>query len=221
VLAFCSHLRRAGIGALFLTHRPEALHLRLQQSGKALAWFLQGAGDPAKQTGRALPFFDAVAAGDDATAREVARRARHTWAQGDEYPEDFLFVEFFMQRSYLGAGEVECGRLLARYEECLEGAEDSRLPLCRALHERDARALDEALKAFLSERADDFEARAGSEPPESLATEALLSVEGLAVVRLAEQQGLSVAEDYLHVPSVARRGRAPASGLETWQQLEL
>ncbi|WP_158623825.1 Imm49 family immunity protein [Corallococcus llansteffanensis] len=220
VLAFCGHLRLAGIGTLFLTGTPEVFHQRLKQSGEAFAWFLQGAEVLSKQTGSTLPFFDAIAAGDMATAGEVAREARHSWAQGEEYEEDFLFVEFLMQRFFLGASQDTCERLLARYEQALQGAEDIRLPLCQALVTRDAEGFEESLKGFLSERDDRFESNANSESPERLATEALLSVEGLALVRLAEREGFPLAEDYLHVPSVALEGRAPSLESNSWRRLE-
>ncbi|ATB39511.1 hypothetical protein CYFUS_004955 [Cystobacter fuscus] len=92
---------------------------------------------------------------------------------------------------------------------------------CRpALVTRDAEDFEESLKGFLSERGDRFESNADSESPERLATEALLSVEGLALVRLAEREGFPLAEDYLHVPSVALEGRAPSLGPNSWRRLE-
>ncbi|MFP2930384.1 Imm49 family immunity protein [Pyxidicoccus sp. 3LG] len=203
-LACCQHLRIAGIGAFFLTGDPGALHGPLAQSGQAFATFLGQAEDGVKRTSRSLPFFDALAAGDDTTAATEARLSRHTWAEGEEYEEDFLFVEFLMQSFFLGASRETGERLLGRYEQVLQGAEDIRLPLCRALFERDSAEFDTALSTFLAERADGYEQRSEGEPPEVLATEALLSVEGLGLVRLAERWGLQVEEDYLHVPSLAR-----------------
>ncbi|QDF06534.1 Imm49 family immunity protein [Myxococcus xanthus] len=219
-LEFCSHLRHAGIGTLFMTATPEVLHLRLKQSGEAFAWFLRGANEHAKQTGAARPFFDAVAAGDMEVAREVAKHARRTPAHGEEYEEDFLFIEFLMQRYLLGAESAACERLLARHEHVLQGAEDTRLPLCRALLVRDAEMFDDALTQFLQEREDAFEANAAGEPPERLATEGLFSVEGMALIRLAMLEGIPVAENHLHVPGVALEGSAPISGKDTWRHLD-
>jgi hypothetical protein len=219
-LTFCRNLRVAGIGSLFLTGTPEVFHRRLQQSAWAFAWLLEGWGEAVKRTSRALPFFDAVAAGDFPAAARVAELSRRTCVPDEEYEEDFLFVEFLMQRFFLGATEDDCERLLGRYEQALQGAEDSRLPLCWSLLEREAVAFNEALSRFLSERSDGYEVRAEDEPPEILATEALLSVEGLALARLAERAGLSTEEDYLHVPSLAREGRAPMASAQVWEELE-
>lgn len=207
-LACCGHLRIAGIGSFFLTGDPEPLHGYLRQSGQAFAAFLSRVEDGMKRTSRSLPFFDALAAGDVTTAATVARLSRHTWAEGEEYEEDFLFVEFLMQSFFLGASRETSERLLGRYEQVLQGADDIRLPLCRALLERDSAEFDTLLKGFLVERADGYEARFESEPPEILATEALLSVEGLGLVLLAERWGMQVEEDYLHVPSLARTAAA-------------
>lgn len=219
ILTFCQNFRMAGTGALLLTGRAERFHWHLHQSGRAFAWFLANSKDSLQRTSRALPFFDAVVAGDLECAAEVARRARHTWARGEEYEEDFLFIEFLMRHFFLQAAPDETEALLQRYAQALQGTEDPRLGVCQSLLEKDARLFDESLNHFLSEQHDRFEQVADrtSLPEDVLATERYVSVEGLALVCLAESQGMATAEDYLHVPSIARERTALVFSADSWK----
>jgi hypothetical protein len=60
----------------------------------------------------------------------------------------------------------------------------------------------------------------GAVAPEILFTEGLLSVEGVALVRLAERSGINVEDDYVQVPSIAcERYRGPYSQ-DSWTTIE-
>jgi hypothetical protein len=223
IVTFCRNFRIAGIGDLFLTATSRTFHQRLHQSGRAFAHFLSRAEEARQRTSRALPFFDAIACGDLEGAGLIARDARHTWAQGEEYEEDFLFVEFLMQHFFLRASSEDCQALLKRYAKALQDAEDIRLEICRALLEKDEQAFGKSLEQFLLEREDYYELLAEQESveDEERFTEGLLSVEGLALVRLGESQGLATEEDYLHIPSIARE--PPPTGLppDSWRRISL
>lgn len=221
VLTFCRNFRIAGIGDLFLTARPRTFHTRLHQSGRAFAHFLARADDSAKRTSKSLPFFDALSAGDEEGATLIARHSRRTWAQGEEYEEDFLFVEFLMQHFFLGASKKDAQALLARYAQALQDSEDIRLELCQALLDKDEDAFGQTLERFLSERHDHYEAlvEQGAIADELRFTEGLLSVEGLALVRLAEAQGLATEEDYLHIPSIARESAPTGLPPDSWRRV--
>jgi hypothetical protein len=222
MLEFCEHLRIAGIGSLFLEGTSEGLLRRLSQSGRAFGHFLAGAPEASKRTSQCAPFFDAVAANDLEGAAQVARHARREWAQGVEYEEDFLFVELLMQHFFLGADPARCQALLARYEQALQGAEDVRWGLCKALLEVDGTAFDDALDLYLSERDDRLKRQVKKELmlPEAAATVGQLCVEGVALVRLAERKGLPTREDYLHVPSIAREPFTGAVRADSWLHLD-
>ncbi|MFL5348292.1 MAG: Imm49 family immunity protein [Hyalangium sp.] len=221
VLTFCRNFRIAGIGELFLTATPRTFHRRLHQSSRAFAHFLSRADDARKRTSKALPFFDAIAAGDLDGAALIARDSRRTWAQGEEYEEDFLFVEFLMQHFFLRASAADSQALLTRYAKALQDAEDIRLELCQALLAKDEEAFNPALERFLSERQDHYEklAEEGSVADEVRFTEGMLSVEGLALVRLAEAQGLTTEEDYLQVPSIAREPPPANLPPDSWRRI--
>lgn len=223
LLTFCRNFRIIGTGLLFLGGTAERFLSCLHHSGRAFAHFLEKMDEDSKLTSRCLPFFDAVAAGDSEGASQVARHARRTWARGLEYEEDFLFVEFLMQHFFLGASQADCAALLERYERSLQGTDDCRLELCRALLVKDSRMFESSLERFLSERRDamDEAEDSGRLAPEVFATEGHLSVEGLALVRLAEHKGMDTQEDYLHVPSVARRPASRLPAPDAWRYFRL
>ncbi|WP_434388721.1 hypothetical protein [Melittangium boletus] len=221
MLEFCEHLRIAGIGSLFLEGTSEGLLRRLSQSGRAFGHFLASVPEASKRTSQCAPFFDSVAADDFEGAAQVARHASRKWVQGVEYEEDFLFVELLMQHFFLGADLARCQALLARYEQTLQGADDVRWGICKALLEADAKAFDAGLEIFLSECNDRLKRQVKRELllPEAATTVGQLSVEGLALVRLAERKGLPTQEDYLHVPSIAREPFPGAVQPDSWQHL--
>ncbi|QDF01803.1 Imm49 family immunity protein [Myxococcus xanthus] len=223
VLAFCQNFRIAGIGKLFLDGSPDAFRFHLHQSGRAFAFFSAHASEEGRLGSKALPFFDALAAGDLQGAEEIARHSRRTWVQGKEYEEDFLFVEFCMQHACLGASRATLEALLERYEKALEGSEDFRLDVCRALMEAREDDFNAALEQYLEARSDEwaeFEDN-GSVAPEVLVTEGRFCVEGLSLVYMAERQGLMTEPDYLHIPSLARKGRPPAFDARSWERIDV
>ncbi|MFY0562676.1 Imm49 family immunity protein [Archangium lansingense] len=176
----------------------------------------------AKRLGKSRPFFDAVAAGDYEGAALIARHSRRSWAQGEEYEEDFLFVDFLMKLFFLDAPARDCEALLERYEACLQGAEDLRLDICKALLSADSEAFNEALERFLEARKDSLEEMAETQtfPEEMRATEWNLSVEGVALARLAERKGLRTEEEYLHVPSLAREDEPMSFHEDSWKDID-
>ncbi|WNZ62050.1 Imm49 family immunity protein [Myxococcus sp. MxC21-1] len=222
ILTFCDNFRVAGIGSLFLTGTSEPFLHNLHQSGRAFAHYLRNAGNADVRLSLSRPFFDAVGVGDFDGAALIARHARRSWAQGEEYEEDFLFIEFLIQHGVLAAPVSACEDLLARYERVLSGAEDLRLDVCRTLLQADSDAFNQALALFLSDRKDRLEAQAETTPfpEEFLATEWNFSLEGLALARLAERNGLETEEDYLHIPSLARAPDRTRPGDDSWMEVD-
>lgn len=219
VLEFCRNYRIAAIGQLLLGD-PAAFRVGLYKSGRAYLYFLEGAAEAQLLTSRAAPFFDALGTRDMEGAREIARRARRTWAPGVEYEEDFLYVDYLMGRFFRDLSDAAAVDLLQRYERALQGTEDVRLEVCRALLAGHGEAFDAAFDRMMAER----EARQarlqekGSLSEEDWATECQVSIEGLALVALAERAGLPVRSNYLFVPSLARDGAPPAEPPEVWME---
>jgi hypothetical protein len=87
-------------------------------------------------------------------------------------------------------------------------AEDLRLLVCRALEGTDPDDFESSLGHFLREERKVLDELydLGHMAPEAAATERHLSVVGLALTRLAEAAGLSLAAEYPGIPSPARDG---------------
>jgi hypothetical protein len=221
VLALCRNYRIAGLGALLLTGTARSFRLRLAQSGRAYAHHLAAAPESAKLGSKAEPFFDAVACGDAEGAADVARHARHGFAPGEEFEEDFSFPEYLMQRFFLSAPTGACAALLDRWSAALQGSADARLDVCRALQARDAAAFDASLRAFVAQRSDEWEALETSNraPPEVIETEGQVFVEGLAVVRLARGAGLATDPEYPHIPSIGLDDEPLAFPADGWRRV--
>jgi hypothetical protein len=222
VAGFCALFRRIGIARLFLTGLPEELFGELSRSGRALLYFLEGAGDDAKVTSKSEPFFDAVACNDAEAAQAIARQSRSTWNTGREYEDDFLYVYFLMSRFALESDRTTLPALLDRWTQLLQGGEDLRLPLCRALLASDQRLFDASLEALVTARERDAQRRIRNEElhPDDAPTTAKLWVELLALLRFADQAGLQTPEHLPLAPSVARRlDRARLPPPDAWRQV--
>jgi hypothetical protein len=195
-------MRRAAIASLLRTGRPGIFRQRLQQSGSAFAWYLGQSQPGAVRLSDSAPFLDAVAAGDLATASEIARRSHHVWVATDEYEEDFLFYEFLTTPA-LGAEAAATGpalKLLVRWEAALAGTEDPRLGVCRALIGGESSGFDAALLDFLNARERQQREALDMQEPEAAATESSVSIEGLALRRLAVEWGLTPAAEHPQIP---------------------
>jgi hypothetical protein len=219
-LFFCQAYRHAGIAHFLMYGDPLELFSSLSRSGRAYAHFLSLAPDTQKLTSRVAPFFDAVVAGDDAVAADIATLSRPTWNSDEEYEDDFLYALFLLRRFYLSASQAELTGLLQRYEQVLDGAPDPRLDVCLALLADDSGALDAALldlagavAKFIQERI-----RAGVVIDSFAETEPYIWVEGLALIRLARTRGLELSSDYPMAPSLAMIAGPASYAADDWQK---
>jgi hypothetical protein len=172
--------------------------------------------DEDKLTSRAACWWDAIAGGYWEAARDIARWSRTTHNPNREHEDDFLYVMFLMQRYFLspdGANaeardlfDREQAARLERWRVVLEGAPDPKLDLCLALHARDRDAFQQALLETGEKRQRDLHQR---EATGKLLAELALWMkpvwpEGIALMRLAEVEGLGSDFDCPDVPSLLR-----------------
>lgn len=222
LLAFSTQCRIRGVASLLLDGLSEPLHRELCRSGRALLYLLSQTGETAPGTGQLSPFFDAVAAADWDCARDIAERAPRVWRPGEEYEDDFLYIHFLMRHVILGAPASESEGVLTRWASVLDGAEDLRFDVARALFARSGSELDAALHTLLE--AEQLKSRrlsrAGALGQEIVATLAHVSVEGLALVRLAQSLGLATASHYPGVPTLALQRPPPALTGDAWRTLD-
>jgi hypothetical protein len=124
----------------------------------------------------------------------------HRWSEADEYEEDFLFFEFVMVHAVPGASPVDAAKILARWEACLGGTDDSRLVVCRALIGEDSGAFDQALIDYLDAREIEQRDKLPMLEPEAAATEASVSIEALALRQMAARRGLVPRAEHPQMP---------------------
>ncbi len=190
--------RRAGIASLLRTGLTDTFQRRVQRAARVALASLEVTPMSAQRRSRVRTVFDALAVGDLDTARALSRAVRDTRVP-DEAPEDFAFVHVVM-RLVEGDADALVEPLLDAWAVALEGTEDLRLVLLRALLARDVDALTAALDEWLTvERAD-----GPDRGPEAAATEAVVSLEALGLVALAAHRGLVVTEPLRDVPTLAR-----------------
>jgi hypothetical protein len=220
-LDFSQRFRIAAIGSLLTSGTAAYFHSYLHKSARGFIHFLSTK-LRAWPGSKAAPFFDAVACGDDQAAQELAQACPPAADRTSEYEEDFLYVRFLVDQFFLGATVPDGRVLLERYEGVLDGSEDPRLDVLRALLQADSDEFDAALGRLMEDRESRWKKLAEKDvlPPEVLATEGAVSVEGLALVRFAATRGLAVSDNHLFIPSIARKPGARTYQAEDWKIIQ-
>lgn len=151
-------------------------------------------------------FSDALAAGDLKLARAIARRSPELHAAGLEYEEDFLFSRFLHLWVGEPRDEKDVRLLLERWEQVVEPGADLRLDICQSLYTRNADRLADSIQALIEERKREMrEYRKQLDfDPEVAATTGKIYIDGLALLRLAELEGLPSLPAYELHPPLAR-----------------
>jgi hypothetical protein len=226
-LEFCGSFRQRGIATFLISGDPDPLCADLAMSGRAFLHVLPSLPPASQATSELLPFFDALGAKDLECARSIARAAPAAWNASEELEEDFAYVSlvislFLASPEGRGAPDPSFEARLARFEALAEGnAEDEvKVAIIRALVARAGEAFDDALDARMNETKRRYQRRAANRlvDEEEAATSGSLSVEGLALVRLAAALGLEPRADHRLVPSLAFRGAEPGSAGDRWSQ---
>lgn len=213
--------RRLGVCRMLTQGIAEPLFLAQMQSTSAYLHRLPRMSDEDKVTSRAAVFWDAIGGEYWEAASEIAWNSRSTPHRSWEHEDDFLFVWFLMSRYFRDGPppddeadqtvyEQRQRELLDRWEVVLEGGYDPRHSLCSALLSGDAGGFRQAF----AEVADVREARIlrqvqeGKLSREDAAWTLPFWGEGLALLRLAERDGLKVDEHFKMVPEITR-GQCP------------
>lgn len=157
------------------------------------------------------PFFDAIAAGADALALEIAHLSPVRWLGDEEWEEDFRYARFLHVLLLEGprpTPEVETA--LSAFQRADDGGEwpSPRRLVCEALFSREQNAFDLAFDDLLHERELEALEREKSGPlshPARHHTEKHVFIEGLALLHLAHSRGLKTRSEYPMVPGLARR----------------
>ncbi len=204
-------LRTVAIIQLLSRGDVELFAHNLVRSGRCRVSYLQRAqaegGDRHQASARIDAFHDAVAAADFALARQIAALSPADWRQGAEYEDDHCCAQLSFAVIAVAADVARGQALFERWERVLDGRPDARLPVLRALVQRDASAFEPAFEALVQARAAQIaaeQARARIEEP-GLVAGWQVWIEGLALLRMATQLKLPTQAEYRYCPSLARQ----------------
>jgi hypothetical protein len=217
-LDFCTEYRRRGIAELLLNARADVFLQNLQCSGTAFAFYLAQTADENKTASKCLPLFDAIASGDDATAKRISQLAATDWHKDDEYEDDFLYAHLLMGKFYLMTPHDQLVAMLTRYQALLDGADDPRFVIIKALVLGDDSEFAAGLETLLAARRDDYASGIDADQidEEEASTEGKVFVEGIALVKLAMRMQLKTQRRYLFIPSAALTASAPSFDTALW-----
>ena len=205
-LDVCGHLRKLGCGAVLMDLDADQFVESLTRSGEMyLSMLTLQDEEPVDEyylwRSQGAPLFDALAAGNVelavAISTEMTDRCR---SEDGESEEDFRYSQVV---GLLAAGDDATARLgaaMRAFENALQGGESRRYDVVRAIIDRDQGEFDEVFAASVVEWQEELVA--GGLDPYGEVTTAFISVEGLALARLARLRGLQIANEYQFIPDV-------------------
>lgn len=205
VLGFATLYRRRGTAQLLLQGLVEPLFVGQMQSAAAYLHGLARVPPDERVTSEAACLWDAIAGEYWDAAQEIANHSRRTHNAKREHEDDFLYVDFLLHRYFLApdedapptehtAHEEAQAQRLERWEEVLEGGLDLRLDLCHALAAADLVAFEEAIVGIAGQRDERLadRLRTGTLTKEDMTWLQPVWSEGIALLRLAQRDGLAV-----------------------------
>jgi len=204
--------RALAILTLLVKGEPDFFFHNLIRSGKSREAYLRRLREAGltrehhQASGRYEPLLDVIASGDWELARSIVSLSPSEFFSDHEWEDDYCYAQI-LHRFVAGAPlEQEMEMLFARLRRYLEREPSPRLDISRALVRKDQDAFDEAFDQLIEERGKQIEEDKENgqlEEPEIMAQRQIF-VEGLAILRLAELQGLSTQDEYRYCPSLAR-----------------
>lgn len=160
--------------------------------------------------GRTKSFLDVIAAGDLGLARHIANESIRSWNPDWEYEDDFCFFHLLHRIVQIHPlnPPPDSLEILARFERSLEGKPSHRLAVCTALIMRSPTGFSQALEELLAEERAVVENLQDSakvhEGDLAYWPTRFVSIEGLALLALANLLGLATTVDFDRCPQVAR-----------------
>jgi len=208
----CKNYRRRATAWFFLEADTAVFCGDLFKSGQAFLYFLKQVGENSAidkyplTTGRSTPFFDAIASQDMALACVIAQNSSQTFSEGDEYEDDFYYYHFLMQLYFFEAEKKQLAEILDRFSSVVTQESAYKADICKALLEKEPEGFNENLNKLLLAHKDTYERyrEQEKEQDEIIDTEGNISIEGLALIRLAEIRDIITAKEYRLIPGVAR-----------------
>jgi glycine cleavage system regulatory protein len=207
ILQVTQGYRRLACGELLMDLDVEAFRDNLCQSAKTYVELLEACqrkdADPYYHwRSHGLPLLDAVAAGASELAASIAKLSANTCfaEQGESEDEHWFFRLIAALATQASADELEA--MLAAFRAALEGDASSRHDVVAALVARDAAEFAPAFADLLEDWQMEMDSLREEErlEPYDAATVAHICIEGLALLRLAQQRGIPIEPEYPHIP---------------------
>ncbi len=180
------------------------------------------------RTSRNRACFDAIAVNDLATARQLAELCDDIFVEELEYEDDFLFPQLLQVFLLMLGGQrtaQDFQNTLDRLERVLDGDASPFFDVGQALQARDGKALERSLEAAMQLRANNYSDAAENSwlPPIFTTTEHYVDIQGIAIVRLATEAGMTLSRhEFTRIPEelveVAHRNNPPPAP-DAWRQL--
>ena len=215
------HYRQCGASTFLHTGNARAFFDCLHRSAGSFLHYLKRGDENEKRTSECDPLFDALTAGLLDAAQEIAKYSRQTPNTDYEYEEDFYYAHFllsyFFRRDSVDDQELE--KILKDWETILNGDSDVKLDICKSFFEKDRDLFVQAFEQFLFEREEKLQKKIESDVigEEEWAWSKYLSVEALALLRLASMMNFKTESNYQQVPEMLRSAPAIAFQPDHWQ----
>jgi hypothetical protein len=231
----CDYFQTLGICHFLEEIDQQQFQENLVRSGCARRYYLRksresgNTDDRRLALGRTQAFLDSVAAGNLPLARDIALLSPQTWHPEWEYEDDFCYYLFLHRvieanRPVISA---EMTALLQRFERALAGGRSPRLRLCQALIQRDTDRFRSSLLDLMATQQAELSSLLETLEPCPLTyvhyARSLVSIEGLALLRIAEEWGLrprQETEDLPLCPDLAVLRSSPADYFDIFQGIE-
>lgn len=212
-------LRAIGILGLMATGDNSHLNDNLRLSGDYRLQYLQRVVKSKRDDqhhyvwGRLNPVFDIVASGDTAQIASLIQHSPDDFYADREYLPDYCYANLLSTFSLAPThatenDELRISSMLEQYEQWLDGETDPRFEICTAIALSDEAGFLDGFDMLLAQRVDAIEERRATDLEDVLiATERLIFVEGLALLRIARQRSYNVEQDFIMCPRSARSAR--------------
>ncbi|MEM1043026.1 MAG: hypothetical protein AAGI91_10390 [Bacteroidota bacterium] len=147
------------------------------------------------------PLVGAIVAGQYGVARELDDLVADAPVEGHEYDEDYYYARLVGALVREEASDAE--RIFGQYVEALGELSEARVPVMRALLDRDRFAFHQAFLGLLIQYEAEMEYR--QSVSYRYDDHHLVFLEGLALLRIAEDSGITAGDVYRYCPTMARK----------------
>jgi hypothetical protein len=205
----------------------------LVRSGHARRYFLRKSREEGNirdnhlALSRTDAFLDSVVAGHLELAKEIADLSVQQWEPDWEYEDDYYYLRILhnMVRNPEEKSGAQFEELITRFEKSLEGGSSPRLNVCRALLVDNQDDFIVALNELIEEKQELDDQQRSSKVEADLSDftfwpRSFVSIEGLALLKIAEIVGFQIDDDFPLCPRIARLSTTDQDYRDMFQEIE-